>query len=229
MGLMIAATAASGLIASKLLLEAGLGSVLIRYPLCVLIAYGVFIGLIRIWIGYIRLRETRSTRAGIPEGLDLVQIPSPDLDKPAGFGGFGGGDSGGGGASDSWGIAEPATAGGSPVEVGGVAADLDDGLVLLIVFVVVALSVFCAGGYVIYVAPQILSDVAFTAVLAPAMARAAKRAETGGWIRTVLRRTLVPLAVVLIVTVAAGVAMSNHCPGARTVIEALGCSDERPR
>jgi hypothetical protein len=62
MGLILAATTASGLIASKALLEAGIGSVPIRYPLAVLVAYALFLGMTRLWIRYAMVnRPSRMT------------------------------------------------------------------------------------------------------------------------------------------------------------------------
>ena len=50
MGLIVAITGASGLLASFLLLLAGVTSMTLRYPLALLVAYGVFLLMLWAWL-----------------------------------------------------------------------------------------------------------------------------------------------------------------------------------
>ena len=52
MSLILAAVFASGVLASKGLLELGVHSLHLRYPLAVLGSYLVFLGLVRVWIWF---------------------------------------------------------------------------------------------------------------------------------------------------------------------------------
>src|SRR5215471_667373 len=97
MSLILLVVIAAGLLTSKGLLELGLHSLLVRYPLALFASFLAFLGLIRVWIWYVFCRVSISVNLG---GIDI--------DGGGGGGGsgggfrFGGGDSGGGGASSSW-------------------------------------------------------------------------------------------------------------------------------
>src|SRR5258706_15325835 len=98
MSLILAVVIASGLASSKVMLELGLHSLLLRYPLALLVSFLAFLGLIRVWIWYVFCRESISSvnLGGLDSGGGSISGGS------GGSGGgsvsFGGGDSGGGGA-----------------------------------------------------------------------------------------------------------------------------------
>src|SRR5882762_4344813 len=101
MSLILAVVVASGIGASKLLLECGVHSLPVRYPLSLLISFVAFLLLIKVWIWYVFCRKIG--------GVDPGDVDPGSLPISGGGGGanpgpvrFGGGDSGGGGASDSW-------------------------------------------------------------------------------------------------------------------------------
>ena len=225
MSLIVAATIASGLGSSRLLLEAGLASVLIRYPLCVLAAYGIFVGLIRLWVFYVSLSYRRPRLPDDDFGMtdwaeDLLENRGSGVDVR-----FGGGDSGGAGASDAWNSAEAAPvrpSGGSKFPSLGGSIDDDFWIVILVIALVV--GIFGAGAYVIYIAPQMLPEVALNALLAPALARAAKKAEAEGWLTSVVRSTWIPAAIVLLLTVALAAGVRYHCPSASKLMDAFTCA-----
>src|SRR5712692_6595969 len=101
MSLILLVVVASGVGSSKLLLESGVHSLLLRYPLAMLVSFLAFLLLIRVWIWYVFCRKP----AGLPNvDLDGFQIPAGGGNAGGGSGSFqfGGGDSGGGGASGSW-------------------------------------------------------------------------------------------------------------------------------
>src|SRR5947209_3653015 len=56
MSLILTAVIASGVLTSKGLLELGLHSLRLRYPVAVLASYLVFLLLVRVWIWYVSLR-----------------------------------------------------------------------------------------------------------------------------------------------------------------------------
>ena len=63
MSVILAAVISSGLLASKGLLELGI-SLQYRYPIAVLVSYGVFLLLIRVWIWYVSVRTVGRARRG---------------------------------------------------------------------------------------------------------------------------------------------------------------------
>jgi hypothetical protein len=236
MGLMTSAAVGAGLLSSKLLLEAGVENVLLRYPLCVLAAYALFVGLVKLWVGYVLIRQTGS-KSGIQtgakpgkllDGLDLIDgtgswSPAPPANVPR-FSGFHGGDAGGGGASDKWGVAD---SGG--ISLPGIDIDVDDGIGVVILLAAVVLAMFGAGAYLIYAAPELLPDIALNALLAPVLARAAKNAEARGWLESVLRATWIPAALILLLTVGLAFAIQRHCPEANKLADALNCPETLKR
>ena len=248
MSLLLAATMASGVLCSKLLLMAGLHSVLFRYPLSVLGAYLVFTGMARLWVAYVLINAVASRghtffsgkSSGSSSGINLDAgfLPGGGSSSEPGVS-FGGGDSGGAGASGVWdasGPELPATP--SPVGGGGGGGggfhfpsidlnfDFDDGFWILLVLGLLILVLAGVGGYLIWAAPHILPDLALNALFASSITGAAKRAQTRGWMVSVLRATYIPLLLILSLTIALAVTVHHHCPGAEKLSTALGCPDE---
>ena len=148
---------------------------------------------------------------------------------------FGGGDSGGAGASGSWGSPAPQLSAVQPAGGGGggfhfpsldLNIDFDDGFWILLVLGLLIVVLACAGGYLIWAAPQILPDLALNALFAGSVTGAAKRAQTRGWMVSVLRATYIPLLLILAVTIGLAVAVDHHCPGAEKLSTALACPEE---
>ncbi|HEY3443210.1 MAG TPA: hypothetical protein VGK29_20805 [Paludibaculum sp.] len=253
MSLLLMATAATGVLTSKLLLMAGLHSVLFRYPAAVLGAYLAFTGLARLWVAYVLINavtvkghscfsgwsSSSSSSFGIDIGADLL----PGGGSSGGGGvSFGGGDSGGAGASDLWDssaselVAVPTPSGGGGGGGGfsfpslDLNIDFDDGFWILIVLGALIAVIAGAGGYLIWAAPEILPDLALSALLSSCLTGAAKRAEAQGWMISVLRATFIPLLLILGVTIALALTVHHHCPGADKLTTALACPDQmRPR
>lgn len=227
MALILTATIASGLVASKLLLEAGAGSVLVRYPLAVLFAYAAFLGMTRLWVRYTVVN--RNSSPGIAEdafdaALDVIDDGGSSNGSSRSFA-FGGGGSRGDVDSDLWDspAVERNSPRSSPLPGFDLSIDLDDGIWILLTLAAVILAVFGAGAYLIWAAPEILPEIALSALLASSLKRSAQRAEAGGWLGNLLRSTAVPFAVVLILVCALAYAVHHTCPGARRLSDALSC------
>ncbi|HEX7252852.1 MAG TPA: hypothetical protein VF376_08235 [Thermoanaerobaculia bacterium] len=237
MTVMILLVLLSGLIASRLLLLAGISHMGIRYPLAVLLSYLVFFVLIRIWIGYVSKASRRSKGSGIDLG-DFVPNGSGSFSggsaKAVGQLAEGGGRFGGGGASASF--VEGETAAARPVvpliparqsagsgssgskSSSGFGLDLDgDGVWLLVLFVLLVAAIFGAGVYLVYQAPVILSEAAFHTALASGLVRTARHAHDPGWMESVLKSTILPFALVLVLAGVFGYQAHRRCPGAVTV------------
>lgn len=279
MSLILASVVVSGVLASRLLLFLGIDAMALRYPLAVLISYGVFLSLVRIWIYWV-------TSAKLALDLSLLHGPgsggssgwgSSSSGSGGGSGGgvkFGGGSSGGGGSTDSWGggassggaspMPMPIVPGNSTVagsmpganqaaflnssttsvktssgskgstgsssssssgksgswfsDLGGI--DGDDWWILLLLALLV-LAILGGGGYLIYAAPHVLPEAAWQAALAGGLHRMTK--QKPDWLSCVLRSSVIPFALVLVMATILGWQAQKHCPGASRLLEVLNC------
>jgi hypothetical protein len=234
---MLALVLLSGVLAGRLLLRAGLTNMGFRYPIMVLISYGVFFGLIRVWLAYVcrvpvgkREDSTGSdSSGGVLDGSGWSGGGGGG-GSSTGFSG-GGGASGGAGSSGSFGEVEapaprqafsmPFHARGSGSRSSGAGGGGDDGILLLVLFVVLVVAVFGAGAYVVYQSPVILSDAAFHAMLAGGLARTAREAHDPGWFGGVLKATAIPFTVVFILSGIFGYEAHRLCPGSSTARQVL--------
>jgi hypothetical protein len=230
MSLILTAVVASGVLSSKLLLLAGFHSLRLRYPIAVLVSYGVFLGLVRVWLWYVSIRRGVAFRGMCFDGGGFSWGGSG-----GGGGGssvrFGGGSSGGAGASDSWGEATPAnfvavpppsSSGGGGSWFPSLDFDLDgDGVWVLVLLAALILGIVFAGGYLVYAAPQILPEAAWQFALAGALKKAST--EDGDWMPGVLWSSAIPFAVVLILATALGFAAHHACPTATKLLQVFSC------
>jgi hypothetical protein len=232
MTLLLLGVSVSGLLTSKILLEFGLHSMLVRYLIAVCVAYAIFFLLIRIWLWYVGVSsksDPTSPDLDIGDASDIGQISADafqggaGIDEPAGVGLSGtGGDFGGGGATDMWGNAstasesvhsslKPSGGGRSSGSSGGWDFDLGDEGIVLVVLGLLLLVIFGAGAYLVYAAPEILTEAAFQALLAAGLIKASRKITRRGWMGSVLRATCVPFLVVLVMTGIFGwVAQTNY-------------------
>lgn len=236
MSAMLTIVILSGVIGSRLLRFAGLRNMTFRYSLMVLISYLVFFLLIRLWLRYIERAVTFATRSGssglsnvFDVDLGLGGRTSGALDKARLLGG--GGRFGGGGASA--GFAEEAqmpimppvraaSASGKGFSLPSFGLD-DDGLMLLVLFLLLVFAIFGAGFYLVYQAPAILSDAAFQACLGSGFFRTAKNVHEPSWTRSVLKTTMIPFLIVLVLAAAVGFEAHRICPAATSLREAWQC------
>jgi hypothetical protein len=245
MSLILSAVIASGVLASKGLLDLGLHSLRLRYPIAVLTSYLVFLLLVRLWIWYVSLRSGALNRASSSKGgswNEVIEIDNIGGSGGSGSGGasgevfrgFGGGSSGGGGATGSWEsdmppalISEPAPAqvsSGSSSWFPKIDIDFDgDGGIVLILLAALVLAMVGAGGYLVYAAPQILPEAAGQALLAGALTRVSKQ-EHHDWMSGVLRSTWIPFAVVLLFAAALGWEAHRYCPAAPRLLDVIHCA-----
>jgi hypothetical protein len=218
MALILTGVTVVGMIANRVMFLLGIGPMALRYPLAVLLAYLAFFAGVWIWIAYIRseapepLQEpalaaavTASAAAALvanaPPGSQLA--PGVTLQD----------------------VADAADVGGSTLgSIGDIGGGGDEGMGYVLVAALV-LAVLIAGAWLVWQAPIILTEAAFSAMLAGAVRRAAKGGEGPSWAWAVFKRTVIPFAVVALV--AAGVGFGAHlaCPRALTLHWALNCKD----
>jgi len=235
LALILAACFGAGLLATKLLLNAGVGSMLLRYPVALIAAYAVFLGGIRLWLAYAGYGGGRWGAQGSSvrrHGADwLGNLPDVATSSGRAGGGElrGGGNFGGAGASADF--ADASAGGDSQVPAagllssfrgkGGGSFDLGDDGWVLVALVAVAAAVLGAGVYLIYMAPTVLSDAAFAALLSGGLVRSTRRIGAGGWVGSVVRDTWIPFAVVFALTMVFAAVAHHYHPDARTVHELI--------
>jgi hypothetical protein len=248
MAVILGGTFATGLAATRLLLGLHLYNMAWRYGLSVCLAFAVFVGLIKLWLGYIAFCVTRSGRArsggsdlGGGDWFDCLNFSSSGTATEAPSFGGGGGRFGGGGATGSWGAPEPVTANvNAPMVVssvssskssghsssgGGFSLDIDGdaGIILLLIALVVVMAL--AALWVLYAAPAILSEAAFQAALSASLLRHTKKISNDHcWEGSVVRSTILPFLAVLVMAVVLGWYAHHRCPTAIRLREAIYCA-----
>jgi hypothetical protein len=242
MALILVATVLCGLLSSKLLLLAGLEAMQIRYPAAVAFSYLSFFLLVKLWLLYVsgvpagESREPAKPDGSILDAVDLLDLPGGSGPGGAGRVVFGGGSSGGGGAGGTFqaaaGVppAAPGNAAGAAAEGGGKAAetagdalsslgDLDKAAIVLFLFGLLVAAVVGVGAYLLYQAPDILTEAAFQAALATSLLRRARGIDAPHWSGSVFRATWIPFAVVLGLSIVFGMIAQSFYPDVHTVAE----------
>ena len=245
MTLILVATFAVGLLTVHGLFAIHVAKLWMRYAIAVLVAYGAFLGLLKVWLIYfaICIRQAHGGGSSSGSGGDFDFC---DFSSGGSSGGSsssvsdlssGGGRFGGGGASGSWGapeqqqvIAAPlkSSSGGGSSSSSGFGLDLDgDEIVLVLIVIAVATAIIGAGAYLIWAAPTILGDTAFNAVLASALIHKTKKVSHPDWVGSVVRATAIPFSIVFALTIFMGWYAQHICPSAMRVRDAIHCSSRQ--
>lgn len=243
MTLLVALTGGSGLLASFLLLRAGMDSMVLRYPLALLVAYGVFMLLLWLW-----LRTRAEDWADVPDPAidltDLDLVPKGARQTPTWPSGQGG-DFGGGGASASFDaparahplMQRPPVQAHSPgADTSGVfdgmgsMGDLGDAdeIAIPLLVTVLAVGLALSSLYVIYSAPTLLAELMLDGALSASLYHRLRGIERRHWVSTALRQTALPFVLTAMLLVGVGWGLQSAAPGARSVGEALHQVSARP-
>jgi hypothetical protein len=212
MSLIVGLTGAAGLLFSFVMLELGVTSMALRYPLALLLAYGVFLVLLWLW-----LRTKAEDYVDIPNLSGLVPSGSGD-DSPAFEGG--GGNFGGGGASGSFdGPASfaPIESDSSPLSAAASAVDGADELAIPLIAIIFALGLALASLYVVYAAPMLFAELLVDGALSYALYRRIKAADSPHWLESAVRRTALPFVLTGVFVSITGMAMAAYAPGAHSI------------
>lgn len=234
MFLLVALTGGSGFVASSLMLRAGLTSMGLRYLAAFAVAYLVFLALLWVWL------RTRG------EDLDLSFDPGPDLSsggKPADvdggkvsapaepFRGKGGTFDGGGASGNYETAAAPASsstdldadgitfipgAGKATGEAIGEAAGADEFAIPFAVLVIAAAILFSTF-FMIQSAPVLFAELLVDGALSATLFRRLRGIQSRHWIKTALRRTVMPFAMTATIVSACGWGMTLYAPGAHSI------------
>jgi hypothetical protein len=242
MSILLALTGASGFLTSFILLKAGVGSMALRYPVAVMVAYGVFLLLLRVWLAI--QKDGWGDVTDFVDGGDLADIAVDGVTSvgEAAGGGFsgGGGSFGGAGASTSFQAPAPlasspppapmavrsASAGGKSSGGGkglGLSFDLDDsGFLVLLAVLILAVAVLGAAFYVLWTAPVLLAEVLVDGLILTGLYRRLRKTEEPAhWILGAVRRTWIPALAVAVLFSFAGHLLQKAVPEARSIGPAM--------
>jgi hypothetical protein len=225
MSLVVALTGGAGFLSSYTLLQFGVDSMAMRYPIAVATAYGVFLLLLWIWLVIQR-------RGGIEEVVDAADVVdlADGVLHVAGdtVNTFAGGGSFGGGASMSF--EQPNTLGLSPpvrVPKGGgskgsgfdLSFDLDEGGCLVVAAIaIMAAAALGTALWIIWTAPILLAEVLVDGLLMTALYRRLKRTEEPShWLLGAVRRTWIPALITIVLFAVAGHLLQKAAPHARSI------------
>lgn len=252
MSVILASCGLTAMASSWSLLHLGVHSMLVRYPLSLAMAYATFLMGVWIWLratGLLAPAAGKPSGSSIVDGISNISTGggkggswgggSSGGSSGGGFAGRGGSFDGGGASasfaesrvplvgaslSGDGGSSSGSSSGGSSWG-SGLSLDLDgDGLVLIILAAVLAVAVFALSGYLIWTAPDVLTEAAFGASLTGVLARPARQQSQAGWVMGVVRKTWWPFAIVLVLALlVAGWATTNY-PQASTFRQAVSAA-----
>jgi hypothetical protein len=248
MSLILAATGAAGFLVSFALLHVGVTRMWLRYPVAVLVAYGVFLFLLRVWLHL----QRHSWTDLLPDDLNLINVTdaSAHTDAVSSFGG--GGDFAGAGAGGVWeegasnaasgigghanvgvsgGVSGGGVSGSSGGGVGGGSGggfdfldglDFDgEGCAFFLLAIALIIAGLLASLYVVYAAPTLLAELLVEGLLLSGLYGGMKKgARQGDWLGAVFRRTWIPVLLTLTLFAAAGYLLQRAAPRARSIGEA---------
>ena len=229
MGLIVALTGAAGLLWSFLLHQAGVHSMVVRYPLALVGAYLVFLFLLWLW-----LRTNASDYSSVDGNLpDFRGAPSDGGGHVPQFHSGGGGDFGGGGADGNFDTAGSMVP--HPTGSVGDASSLGDGLgnaagealggldelAVPILAVLLALGLALASLYVVYVAPELFAEILFDGTLSYTLYRRLRKTDSPHWLTSAVTRTVWPFVITAVFLMLVGAALSAYAPGAHTLSNAF--------
>ncbi len=216
MTLIVALTGGVGLLASFAMLQVGMDSMAVRYPLALSFAYLFFLFLIWLW-----LRTNAEDYLDVPDLADLVPRPRLRASAPD-FKSGGAGDFGGGGATGSFdgpAIAVDETTS-SPLRAVddsvGTVADADE-LAIPLVAIALAIGIALASLYIIYIAPVLFAEVLVDGALSYVLFRHLRGQDPQHWLSSTFRRTALPFAATAVFLIAVGAAMAVYAPGAKSI------------
>lgn len=224
MTLIVALTGGVGLMSSFVMLQLGVETMAIRYPLALAVAYLFFLLFMWLW-----LRTKAQDYLDIPDWTHSFPGPKTSSRLPD-FKSGGGGDFSGGGATGSFngGATSLPSDASSPLgSVGdslGAVAEADDLAIPLLAITLVisaAIGLALACFYLVYLAPILFAEVLVDGALSYALVRHLRGQSPQHWLSSTLRHTALPFAATALFLVAVGAAMAAYAPNATSVGEVI--------
>jgi hypothetical protein len=196
---MVTGTGLAGFLASALMLWMGFDTMWLRYGLAVLVAYGVFLGFIWLWIQY--YRQQIEFDVNVVDAIDVVDGVTDVMTQVAQN-------------RMSTGRVEPP---GSMSDFD-FSFDLDGDDLVVVAAILAALGVAAmVSVYLVWSAPVLLGEVMLDALLSAVLYRRLRQVERRHWIESAFVRTRFPVLLLLAVFVLAGIVMQWYAPDARSI------------
>lgn len=209
-------TGVAAFLTSAVLLRMGVTLMVVRYPVAIAAAYGVFIMLIGFWLW---MQRAEPDMDDLTEGVMDGALRNVDMTSTGG----GGQITSTGGSVNLAGVNSPSvsSSGGSGIDLPGVDVDLDlDDLIWVVIALVVLIAGLLAIFYIVYIAPILLTEVLVDGLLAAGLYKSVKGVEGRHWMTTVLRKTAIPAILALVFFSIAGFCVQKIEPGASSIGEA---------
>ena len=212
--LILLLTALSGFLTSFLLLSQGVLKMWLRYPVAIVVAYGVFLGLLALWVWL----QRNSGEAEPDFDFDVVEDLSSGHEHS-----FDGGDDYGatetGGSWDASLSSTPDTVSdGTSSSFGFFDLDLEEGILVVLALAALVLGLI-ASFYVIYIAPALLAEILVDGVLVASLYKRVKRIEHRHWLRAAVRRTVLPALLAAAFFTVGGYLLQQVAPEAHSIGE----------
>ncbi len=214
MMLILLATGAAGFFVSYALLHLGVGWMWIRYPIAILLAYCVFLLLLRLWVAY---QHSRSLDEDIIDYADAA-FDAVDAGSEREF------SIGDRGAGSSWNESSTVSSSSSSAEENSASGgfdlgfDLDDGWLIVAVVLIIA-ACLVASLYIVYIAPALLAEILVDSLLVAGLYRKLRKVEKRYWLEAAVRKTLLPVLLTAALFTAAGWMMQRIVPEAQSIGE----------
>lgn len=239
MVLIIAACISVAVLTTRLMLNAGVTVMWVRYALALLFAYGTFFIGVWVWLhlsAYGRHLRADWGRRNNYDGSGLDIIPNINISGGGATSPIelplqgGGGTFDGGGAGGAWDVPDTSVSldmpGSDLVDgVGDVAGGVDDGGCLIVIagmlLAVALFAVFGATFYVIYQAPAILAEVIFEVLLGSPLARGARALDSANWPAVLLKKTWKPFGLMAAAAMAFAIFCNVYFPQVATAGQAI--------
>lgn len=189
--IIVAATLITGLGASFLLLKLGVKAMWLRYALATLIAYAGFFFYMRLMIYwfYTISHEKEVIRKKVDDTVDGIDVDAGDVAEAAVD------------LLDS-GVSAPEVSGSGGFSVGDLFGDGD--AVPFIIGIVILLGIFVGSFYVVYIAPELIFEITFEALVSVGFYRMAKKQQRKDWMESTFHATIWPFVATLVLATVGG-------------------------
>lgn len=201
--LLVLLTGTGGLLASYLMLRAGLASMPLRYLLAMLAAYAVFLLLLRWFIHHSRIDHVDAPNLPQRNAAPEAQAQAAPLAADDGPAGSGDGDG-------SW--------------LDG-AGNAGDEALLALLLIAAALVIACAALWLVFSAPTLFAELVVDGALSATLYRRLRRADSSHWLQTALRHTIIPFALSTLAIVAFALVAQHLRPHAHSIGEVFAHRD----
>ncbi len=201
--LIVTATLVTGLGTSFLLLKCGVQAMWLRYSLAALFAYAAFFLYMRILIYWFysishekdiirqRVAATLDNADGDSVG-DAIETAVDVVDAASSVSA----DSGGSGLPD----------------IGDLFSDGD--AVPFVIGIIILFGIFISSFYVVYIAPELIFEITFEALVSVGFYRMAKREQRKDWMQSTFRATIWPFVITLVLAAVGGLVIQMIDPEA---------------